>query len=185
MTNIRKHILCKIHDISHGKNTTCKLCKIQNKYCNENNCYTTASFNFKIDDRPIKCKKHKENNMINVKRKYIVNNNNNSKITYKKAYICENNNKKGGSIKYNRIKNVSKKNNLILLNSYNRPIDIENKFMRKKELADKEIEQKFSNLLLNDNITDWYKNEDDELYYDNGYTSSYIYKSVVNQIEKK
>ena len=28
MTNIwRKHILCKIHDISHGKNTTCKLCK--------------------------------------------------------------------------------------------------------------------------------------------------------------
>ena len=56
--------------------------------------------------------------------------------------------------------------------------------MRKKELADKEIEQEFSNLLLNDNITDWYKNEDDELYYDNGYTSSYIYKSIVNQIEK-
>ena len=28
MTNIRKkHILCKIHDISHSKNTTCKLCK--------------------------------------------------------------------------------------------------------------------------------------------------------------
>ena len=58
MTNIRrKHILCKIHDISHGKNTKCTLCKKQNKYCNENNCYTTASFNFKIDDRPIKCKK--------------------------------------------------------------------------------------------------------------------------------
>ena len=36
--------------------------------------------------------------------------------------------------------------------------------MRKKELADKEIEQEFSNLLLNDNITDWYKNEDDELF---------------------
>ena len=73
---------------------------------------------------------------------------------------------------------------MILLNPYNRPIDIENKFMRKKELADKEIEQEFSNLLLNDNITDCYKNEDDELYYDNGYTSSYIYKSIVNQIEK-
>ena len=61
MTNIRKHILCKIDDISHGKNSTCKLCKKPKKYCNENNCYTTASFNFKIDDRPIKCKKHKEN----------------------------------------------------------------------------------------------------------------------------
>ena len=74
--------------------------KKPNKYCNENNCYTSASFNFKIDDRPIKCKKHKENNIINVKRKYIVNNNN-SKITYKKGYICENN-KKGGSIKNNK-----------------------------------------------------------------------------------
>ena len=97
MTNIRrKHILCKIHDISHGENTKCRLCKKPNKYCNEDNCYTTASLDFKIDDRPIKCKNHKENNMINVKRKYIVNNN--SKITYKKGYICENN-KKGGSIK--------------------------------------------------------------------------------------
>ena len=183
MTNIRrKRILCKIHDISHGKNTTRKLCKKPNKYCNENNCYTAASFNFKIDDRPIKCKKQRENNMINVKRKYIVNNN--TKIIYKKGYICENNNKKGGSIKNNKIKKVSKRNNLILLNPYNRPIDIENQFMRKKELAVKEIEQEFSNLLLNDNITDWYKNEDDELYYDNGYTSSYIYKSIVNQIEK-
>ena len=37
--------------------------------------------------------------MINVKRKYIVNNN--SKIIYKKGCICENN-KKGGSIKNNK-----------------------------------------------------------------------------------
>ena len=37
--------------------------------------------------------------MINVKRKYIVNNN--SKIIYMKGYICENNSKKGGSIKNN------------------------------------------------------------------------------------
>ena len=44
--------------------------------------------------------------MINVKRKYIMNNN--TKITYKKGYISENN-KKGGSIKNNKIK----KNNLI------------------------------------------------------------------------
>ena len=108
MTNIRrKHILCKIHDISHGENTTFKLCKKPNKYCNEDNCYTTASFNFKIDDRSIKCKKHKENNIINVKRKYIVNNNSNSKITYKKGYICEN--KKGGSIRNNKNINSSKK----------------------------------------------------------------------------
>ena len=65
--------------------------KKSKKYCNENNCYTTASFNFKIGDRPIKSMKHKENNMINVKRKYIVNNN--SKLIYKKGYICENNKK--------------------------------------------------------------------------------------------
>ena len=80
--------------------------------------------------------------MINVKRKYIVNNN--TKIIYKKGYICENNKKEGG-IKSNKNINNSKKNNLILLNPYNRPIDIENKFMRMKELADKEIEQEFSN----------------------------------------
>ena len=114
MTNIRrKHILYKIHDISHGKNTKCKLCKKPNKYCNENNCYTSASFNFKIDDRPIKCKKHKENNMINVKRKYIVNNDNNSKITYKKGYICENN-KKGGSIKNNKKVKIIKKVKILM-----------------------------------------------------------------------
>ena len=106
MTNIRrKHILCKIHDISHGKNTKCKLCKKPKKYCNENNCYTSASFNFKIDNRPIKCKKHKENYMIDVKRKYIVNNNNNNtKIIYRKGYICEDD-KQGGSIKNNKNKN--------------------------------------------------------------------------------
>ena len=97
--------MCKIHDISHSRNTTCKLFKKPKKYCNENNCYTTASLNFKIGDRPIKCMKHKENNMINVKRKYIINNN--SKIIYKKGYICENN-KKGGSIKNN--KKTSKNN---------------------------------------------------------------------------
>ena len=111
MTNIRrKHILCKIHDISHGKNATCKLCKKLNKYCNENNCYISASFNFKIDNRPIKCKKHKENNMINVKRKYIVNNNN-LKITYKKGYNCEKI-KKGGIIK-------SKNNEIVKNNEEN------------------------------------------------------------------
>ena len=109
MTNIRKkHILCKIHDISHSKNTTCKLCKKPKKYCNENNCYITASFNFKIDDRPIKCMNHMEKDMINVKRKYIVNNN--SKIIYIKGYICENN-KKGSSIRIEKNKIEKDKNN--------------------------------------------------------------------------
>ena len=183
MTNKRrKHILCKIHDISHGENTTCKLFKKPNKNCNEDNCYTTASFNFKIDDRPIKCKKHKENNMINVKRKYIVNNN--SKITYKKGYICEN--KKGGGIKNDKNINNSKKNNLVLLNQHNRSIDIENEFMGKKEIADNEIEQEFSNLLNND-IYAWYKNEDDELYYNAWYKNEddeLYYNKVVIYIKQ-
>ena len=89
----------KIHDISHIKNTTCKLCLKLRKYCNQNNCYTAASFYFKIGDGPIKCMKHKQKGMINDRRKYIVNND--SKILYKKGYICENN-KKGGSIKNNK-----------------------------------------------------------------------------------
>ena len=112
MTNIRrKHILCKIHDISHGKNTKCKLCNKPKKYCNENNCYKSASFNFEIDDRPIICKKHKENNMINAKRKYIINNNNNNnnvKIIYKKEYICEND-KKGEVLELQNVKIIQKK----------------------------------------------------------------------------
>ena len=168
--------MVKIQHVNYVKN------RINIKYCNEDNCYTTASFNFKIDDRPIKYKKHKENNMINVKRKYIVNNN--TKIIYEKGYICEN--KKWGSIKITKCKNNSKKSknnknitnskksNLVLLNPYNRPIDIENKFMRKKELTDKEIEREFSNLTLNSDIHDWYKNEDDELYYDKDYINSDI-----------
>ena len=55
--------------------------------------------------------------------------------------------------------------------------------MRKKEIADNEIEQEFSNLLNND-IYDWYKNEDDALYYDHGYKSSVLYKSTVDQIKR-
>ena len=56
--------------------------------------------------------------------------------------------------------------------------------MRKKELVDEEVEKEFSNLLLNDNITDWYKNIDDELYYDKDYIKSDIYKSAAKSIEK-
>ena len=120
MTNIRRKHILFYHDISHGKNIKCKLCKEPNKYCNEDNCYTTASFNFKIDDRPIKCKKHKENNMVNVKRKYIVNNNNNNnnnfntKIIYKKGYIFENNKKSKNNeiVKNNEENNINEENDI-------------------------------------------------------------------------
>ena len=135
MTNIRrKHILCKINDIPHGKNVKCKLCKKPNKYCNEDNCYTTASFNFKIDDRPIKCKNHKENNMINVKRKYIVNNN--SKIKYKKGNICENN-KKGGVIKNNE----KSKNNEIVKNNEENDINEEYLYDPDPKFTEDELKQ--------------------------------------------
>ena len=141
MTNVRrKHILCKIHDISHGKNTKCKLCKKPNKYCNENNCYASASFNFKIDDRPIKCKKHKENNMINVKRKYIVNNNN-TKITYKKGYICDNN-KKGWSIKNNK----KSKNIEIVKNNEENNINEEYQYDPDPKFTEDELKQIYADL---------------------------------------
>ena len=52
--------------------------------------------------------------MISVKRKYIENNNNNTKIIYKKGYICENI-KKGGSIRNNK----KSKNNEIVKNNIN------------------------------------------------------------------
>ena len=140
MTNIRrKHMLCKIHDISHGKNTTCKLCKKPNKDCNENNCYTTASFSFEIDDRLLKCKKHKENNMINVKRKYIVNNN--SKITYKKGYICENN-KKGESIKNNK----KSKNKEIVKNNEENNINEEYQYDPDPKFTEDELKQFYADL---------------------------------------
>ena len=45
MTNIRrKHILCKIHDISHGKNTKYKLCRLNI----DNYDYTTRYMKKKI-----------------------------------------------------------------------------------------------------------------------------------------
>ena len=53
--------------------------------------------------------------------------------------------------------------------------------MRKKEIAYNEIKQEFSNLLNND-IHDWYKNKD-KLYY-NVNTSSFLYKSTIDTIEK-
>ena len=53
----------------------------------------------------------------------------------------------------------------------------------RKEVADNEIEQEFSNLLLNNDIYDWYKNEDDVLYYHID-KNSYLYKATINTIEK-
>ena len=45
MTNIRmKHVLCKIHDISHGKNTKCRKCRLNI----DNYDYTTRYMKKKI-----------------------------------------------------------------------------------------------------------------------------------------
>ena len=113
-----------------------------------------------------------------------MNNDNNSKIIYRKGYIGENNKKciKGGSTKITKSKNNSKKSNLVLLNPYNRPIDIENKFIRRKELADEEIEKELSKLTLNSDIHDWYKNKEDiSSIYDDSITDI-RYKPAVESI---
>ena len=45
MTNIRsKHVLCEIHDISHGKNTKCRKCRLNI----DNYDYTTRYMKKKI-----------------------------------------------------------------------------------------------------------------------------------------
>ena len=79
--------------------------------------------------------KHKEKDMINVKRKYIVNNN--SKIIYKKGFICENN-KKGGSIRINKkIKVVNS------INENSKKVDNNKKVNNKIKNTIKESNKKF------------------------------------------
>ena len=70
----------------------------KSQYCKVENCYKISSYGIEKIERclnhrlkSLKCKKHKENNMINVKRKYKVCDD--SKIIYRKGYICENNKK--------------------------------------------------------------------------------------------
>ena len=69
--NIRKnHKLCYKHYISHSRKLECPKCKIKKLIkCDE--CNTTASYNFpKL--RPLKCLKHREPGMVNIKRKHML-----------------------------------------------------------------------------------------------------------------
>ena len=71
MVNIRKkHTLCSYHYKSHSQKTICPKCKIKKlTKCNE--CNITASYNFE-KLKPLKCLKHKETGMVNIKRKHIL-----------------------------------------------------------------------------------------------------------------
>ena len=66
----KKHTLCSNHYISHSFKIKCPKCKIKKSIkCNE--CNITASYNFpKL--KPMKCLKHREAGMINIKRKHIL-----------------------------------------------------------------------------------------------------------------
>ena len=66
----KKHTLCSIHYISHSLKIKCPKCKIKKSTkCDE--CNITASYNFE-KLRPLKCLKHRETGMINIKRKHIL-----------------------------------------------------------------------------------------------------------------
>ena len=66
----KKHILCFKHFISHSPKTKCPKCKIKKSTkCDE--CNITASYNFP-NLRPLKCLKHRETGMINIKRKHVL-----------------------------------------------------------------------------------------------------------------
>ena len=67
---LKKHILCYKHFISHSPKTICPKCKIiKSTKCEE--CNITASYNFpKL--KPLKCLKHRETGMVNIKRKHIL-----------------------------------------------------------------------------------------------------------------
>ena len=66
----KKHTLCTIHYISHSPKTKCPKCKIKKSTkCDE--CNITASYNFpKV--RPLKCLKHREVVMVNIKRNHVL-----------------------------------------------------------------------------------------------------------------
>ena len=77
MVNInKKHILCKIHDISYSPKTTCPKCKVKKSiicdyYNNNEKCNITASYNFP-ELRPLECFKHRKKGMVNIKRNHIL-----------------------------------------------------------------------------------------------------------------
>ena len=64
----KKHTLCSIHYKSFSPKSKCSECKIKKSIkCNE--CKITASYNFE-ELRPLKCLKHRETGMINIKRNH-------------------------------------------------------------------------------------------------------------------
>ena len=71
MVNIpKKHILCPYHYLSHSQNIKCPKCKIK-KSTKCDRCDITASYNFE-KLRPLKCSKHREVGMINIKRNHVL-----------------------------------------------------------------------------------------------------------------
>ena len=66
----KKHTLCTIHYISHSPKTKCPKCKIK-KSTKFDECNITASYNFP-KSRPLKCLKHRETGMVNIKRKHVL-----------------------------------------------------------------------------------------------------------------
>ena len=66
----KKHILCYKHFISHSPKTKCPKCKVKKSLkCDE--CNIAASYNFpKL--KPLKCLKHRQTGMVNIKRNHIL-----------------------------------------------------------------------------------------------------------------
>ena len=66
----KKHILCFKHFISHSPKTKCSKCKMKKSpKCDERNI--TDSYNFP-ELKPLKCLKHRETGMVNIKRNHIL-----------------------------------------------------------------------------------------------------------------
>ena len=133
--------------------------------------------------------------MINVKRKYIVNNNNNynTKIIYKKGYICENN-KKGGSIKNNK----KSKNNEIVKHNEENNINEEYLYDPDPKFTENELKQIYADLddgyFKVKDVVDMRKSEWDKLklfpyhewvrdYYGSKYAKKQIYDKGFFSIE--
>ena len=66
----KKHRLCPYHYKSHSQKIKCPDCKIK-KSTKYDECNITASYNYK-KLRPLKCLKHRNKGMINVKRNHTL-----------------------------------------------------------------------------------------------------------------
>ena len=66
----KKHILCVYHYLSHSHKIKFPKCKIK-KSTKCDKCNITASYNFE-KLKPLKCLKHRETGMINIKRNHVL-----------------------------------------------------------------------------------------------------------------